>query len=150
LGNTFGFIKPKLGFYNALNRSRSLVLKTLTQATFNIGDDYQFYQSAQVGQNNGLRGYRTQRFSGESALAGSADVRYSFNEFKTGFVPLQIGIFGGADVGRVWQDGENSDKWHNDFGGGFWVNSSNAIGATFNLFTGEDGLRFSFQVGFSF
>ena len=150
LGNTFGFIKPKLGFYNALNRSRSLVLKTLTQATFNIGDDYQFYQSAQVGQNNGLRGYRTQRFSGESALAGSADVRYSFNEFKTGFVPLQIGIFGGADVGRVWLDDERSNKWHNDFGGGFWVNSSNAIGATFNLFTGEDGLRFSFQVGFSF
>jgi hypothetical protein len=150
LGNTFGYIKPKLGFYNALSRDRKLVLKTLAQATVNIGDDFQFYQSAQIGQNNGLRGYRTQRFSGESAFATSADVRYSFNEFKTGFIPLQMGIFLGADVGRVWFDGEDSKRWNNDFGGGFWINSSEAIGATFNLFAGEDGPRFSFQVGFSF
>ncbi|MFB0902985.1 MAG: metallophosphoesterase [Nonlabens sp.] len=150
IGNTFGYIKPKLGFYNALNRDRKLVLKTLAQATINIGDSYEFYQSAQIGQNNGLRGYRTQRFSGESAFASSIDVRYSFNEFKTGVVPLQMGIFTGVDVGRVWQDGEDSNKWHNNFGGGFWVNSSEAIGATFNLFTGEDGPRFSFQLGFSF
>jgi len=148
--NTFGYIKPKLGFYNALSRDRKLVLKTLAQATVNIGDSYQFYQSAQIGQNNGLRGYRTQRFSGESAFASSIDIRYSFNEFKTGVVPLQMGIFTGVDAGRVWQDGEDSNKWHNNLGGGFWVNSSEAIGATFNLFTGEDGPRFSFQLGFSF
>lgn len=148
--NTFGYIQPKLGFYNALSRNRKLVLKTLTQATVNIGDGFNFYQSAQLGQNTGLRGYRTQRFSGESAFAGTADVRYSFNEFKTGLIPLQMGIFGGVDVGRVWLDGEESNVWHNNYGGGFWVNSSQAIGATFNLFHGEDGLRFSFQVGFSF
>ena len=150
LRNTFGYIKPKLGFYNALNRSRTLVLKTMTQATVNIGDSYQFYQSAQLGQNNGLRGYRTQRFSGGSALAGTADVRYSFKEFKTGVVPLQMGVFAGVDVGRVWVDDVDSNKWHNNFGGGFWVNSSEAIGATVNLFRGEEGLRFSFQLGFSF
>ncbi len=146
----FGYLKPKLGFYNALNRKRNVVLKTLAQATVNFGDDYQFYQSAQVGQNNGLRGYRNQRFSGESALALSADVRYSFEEFKTGLIPIQMGIFLGGDVGRVWLDEEDSQRWHNDFGGGFWVNSSEAISATFNLFRGDDGLRFSFQVGFSF
>ncbi|MEN8817450.1 MAG: metallophosphoesterase [Nonlabens sp.] len=150
LGSAFGYIMPKLGFYNSLSRDRKLVLKTLVQATVNIGDDFQFYQSAQLGQNNGLRGYRTQRFSGESAFATSADVRYSFNEFKTGLVPLQMGIFLGADVGRVWFDGEDSKRWNNDVGGGFWINSSEAIGATFNLFAGEDGPRFSFQVGFSF
>jgi hypothetical protein len=150
LGNTFGYIKPRLGFYNALNRNRKLVLKTLVQATVNIGDSYQFYQSAQLGQNNGLRGYRTQRFSGESAFANSVDVRYSFNEFKTGVVPLQMGIFAGVDTGRVWQDGQDSNKWHNNYGGGFWVNSSEAIGATFYLFTGEEGPRLSFQLGFNF
>jgi hemolysin activation/secretion protein len=97
-----------------------------------------------------LRGYRTQRFSGESAFAGTADVRYSFNEFKTGFLPVQIGVFAGGDVGRVWVDDEGSKQWHNDYGGGIWINNAEAIGATFNLFHGDDGLRFSFQVGFSF
>ncbi|MGB5982431.1 MAG: metallophosphoesterase [Nonlabens sp.] len=146
----FVYLKPKLGFYNALNKKRNLVLKTLAQATFNFGDDYQFYQSAQVGQDSGLRGYRNERFSGDSALATSADVRYSFDEFKTGVIPLQMGVFVGGDLGRVWLDNEDSSRWYNDYGLGFWVNSSQAIGATFNLFNGADGLRFSFQVGFNF
>jgi hypothetical protein len=146
----FAYLQPKLGFHNALNRKRNLVLRTLAQATVNIGDEYQFYQSAQIGQDTGLRGYRNERFSGDTAFAGTADVRFSFNEFKTGLIPLQMGVFVGGDVGRVWLDGEDSDKWYNDYGGGFWINSSNAIGATFNLFNGEDGLRFSFQVGFNF
>jgi hypothetical protein len=146
----FYYLKPKLGFHNALSRDRKLVLKTLAQAHVIGGDDFQFYQGAQLGQNTGLRGYRTQRFTGESALALSGDVRYTFNEFKTGLVPLQIGVFAGGDVGRVWLDGQRSRKWHNDYGGGFFVNSAEAIGATFNLFNGEDGLRFSFSVGFNF
>ncbi len=147
---TFMYFNPKMGFYNAITTNRKWVLKTLAQAQINIGNDYEFYQSAQLGQNSGLRGYRTQRFSGESAFATSADLRYSFDEFRTGFVPLQIGVFAGGDVGRVWQDGERSERWYNDYGGGIWINSAEAIGATFNLFNGADGLRFSFQIGFNF
>jgi hypothetical protein len=148
--DTFYYVKPKLGFYNAITKDRKLVLRTLAQAHVIFGDDFEFYQSAQLGQNNGLRGYRTQRFSGESAFAGTADFRYSINEFKTGFLPLQIGVFAGGDVGRVWVDGEGCKQWHNNYGGGIWINSAEAISATFNLFHGEDGLRFSFQVGFNF
>ncbi len=150
INDTFMYIKPKMGFYNALTRNRKWVLKTLAQAHINVGDDFEFYQSAQLGQNTGLRGYRTQRFSGESALATSADVRYSFDEFRTGFIPLQIGVFAGGDVGRVWVDGQRSERWHNDYGGGIWINSAEAVGATLNLFNGADGLRFSFQIGFNF
>ncbi len=146
----FYYIKPKLGFYNAVTKDRKLVLRSLAQAHIIFGDNFEFYQSAQLGQNNGLRGYRTQRFSGESSFAGTADLRYSFGEFKTGLIPIQIGIFGGGDVGRVWLDDEGSEQWHNDYGGGIWINSAEAIGATLNLFNGEDGLRFSFQLGFSF
>ncbi|AZQ44262.1 metallophosphoesterase [Nonlabens ponticola] len=148
--DVFYYIKPQLGFHNALTRDRKLVLKTLAQAHVIVGDDFEFYQSAQLGQNTGLRGYRTQRFSGESAFATSADVRYSFDQFKTGLIPLQMGVFLGGDVGRVWLDGQRSKRWNNDYGGGIFINSAEAIGATFNLFTGDDGLRFSFQVGFNF
>ncbi|WP_228547196.1 metallophosphoesterase [Nonlabens antarcticus] len=146
----FYYFKPKLGFYNSITTDRKLVLRTLTQAHVILGDDFEFYQSAQLGQNNGLRGYRTQRFSGESSFAGTVDLRYSFGEFKTGLIPIQIGLFGGGDVGRVWNDEVSSKRWHNDYGGGIWINSAEAIGATFNLFHGEDGTRFSFQVGFNF
>ena len=147
---TFGYVNTNLGFYNSLIRSRKLVLRTEALAQFNIGRNYEFYQAAQIGGENLLRGYRTQRFSGQTALAGSVDLRYSFNQFKTKFLPLQFGIFTGVDTGRVWVKGDGSKKWHSDYGGGFWFNSADAIQGTFNLFAGEDGLRFSFGFGFKF
>ena len=30
-------------------------------------------------------------------------------------------MFGLADVGRVFLEGENSDVWHSSFGGGIWL-----------------------------
>lgn len=140
----FGFIRPSLTFYNALSRNKKWVLKTQAQGQFNIGDSFEFYQAATVGANNGLRGFRNQRFTGESALAGSADIRYSFPTTKTGVLPLQFGVFGGGDVGRVWVDFEDSDIWHTSLGGGFWVNAVDLIAGQFGLFNSADGLRFSF------
>lgn len=146
----FGYLKSKMGFYNALSQNRKWVLRTLAQSHLIWGDDFEFYQGAALGQNTGLRGYRFQRFIGQRSFATSADIRYSFDSFKTAFVPLQMGVFAGGDVGRVWLDGDDSQRWHNDYGGGIWINSTDAIGATFNLFHGADGFRFSFNLGFSF
>lgn len=143
----YGYIAPKLGFYNALSRNKKLVLKTLVQGQFNIGDSFEFYQGATLGARNGLRGFRNERFTGESALAGSADLRYSFNRFKTGLLPVQIGIFGGGDVGRVWLDGEISDTWHTSVGGGFWVNAVDMISGQFGVFNSDDGIRIIFGFG---
>ena len=146
----FGYIKPSLTFYNALTRNKKWVLKTQAQGQFNIGDDFEFYQGATLGATNGLRGFRNERFTGESALAGSADLRYSFNQVKTGFLPIQLGLFGGGDIGRVWLDGEESDLWHTSIGGGFWINAVDIISGQFGLFHSTEGLRFSFGLGVNF
>ncbi|MBW2961419.1 metallophosphoesterase [Mesonia aestuariivivens] len=148
--NFYGYIKPTLEFYNALTTNRKWVLRSAVNSQINIGDDFEFYQGANLGGATGLRGYRNERFIGESSFATSADIRYTLGDFKTSFLPFEFGIFGGGDVGRVWLDGENSKQWHNDIGGGIWVNSAEAINGTFNLFAGDDGLRFSFGFGFRF
>ncbi|HLW33856.1 MAG TPA: hypothetical protein VKX40_16465 [Aequorivita sp.] len=145
----FGFVKPQVIFYNAISQDRKLVLKTDVRGQFNIGNNFEFYQAAQLGSDTGLRGYRTERFSGRSAAVGSADVRYSFNKFRTSLTPVQIGVFGGYDVGRVWIPNDTSNVWHTSYGGGLWINTADLMGATFNLFTGEEGLRFSFGLAFS-
>ncbi|GAA4293822.1 metallophosphoesterase [Aestuariibaculum suncheonense] len=147
---TYGYINSSLGFYNALSVNKKWVLKTDVRTQLRFGDDLIFYQAANIGGENGFRGYRTQRFTGRNSFIGSADLRYSFKSFKTAFVPLQIGVFGGGDVGRVWLRGDDSDKWHNDYGGGFWVAAAETVSATFNLFNGEDGMRFSFGFGMKF
>ncbi|WP_310993044.1 phosphoesterase [Aequorivita marina] len=142
----FGYVKPKIVFYNALTRNRKLVLKTDVRGQFNIGNNFEFYQGAQLGSDSGLRGYRKERFTGRTAAVGGADLRYSFNKFRTAITPLQIGIFGGYDLGRVWMSNDTSNVWHNSYGGGIWVNSADLISGTFNLFTGDEGLRFTFGV----
>ncbi len=146
----FGYLKPKLAFYNAITKNRKLVLKTQVQGQYNTGnilEDYEFYQGATLGANTGLRGFRNERFTGESSLVGSADLRYSFKRGRTGFLPLQFGIFGGSDAGRVWVSGEDTNKWHLDAGGGVWANAVDIISAQLGVFTGSDGLRISFGFG---
>ncbi len=145
----FAFVDPALNFYNALSTNKKLVLRTAAQAQFRFGDEFEFYQAAQLGGDTGLRGFRDERFTGKTAAVGSADLRYSFNKFKTGITPLQLGIFAGYDIGRVWLENDTSEVWHSDYGGGFWVNAADLISGTFNFFTSSEGLRFTFGVSVS-
>jgi hypothetical protein len=145
----FGYVKPSIIFYNAITRDRKLVLKTDVRGQFNIGNNYEFYQGAQLGSDTGLRAYRNERFTGRSAAVAGADLRYSFNKFRTALTPVQIGIFGGYDVGRVWVPNDTSDVFHSSYGGGLWVNTADLLSGTFNLFSGEEGLRFTFGLAFS-
>ncbi|MDO1501579.1 metallophosphoesterase [Winogradskyella maritima] len=148
--NTYAFVNAHLGFYNSLSKNNKLVLKTDLRTQLRFGDDIEFYQFANIGGETGLRGYRNERFKGQRSLVGSADVRYAFDSFRTSIAPVQLGLFAGGDVGRVWFEGDGSKKWHNDYGGGFWVAVANSMAGTFNFFTGDDGFRFSFGFGVNF
>ena len=146
----FGFLETYLGFYRALSRNRKLVLNPRVEAKVNFGDDFEFYQAATLGGDTGLRGYRNYRFTGESALASGTDLRYSLERFETGVIPLQLGVFAGYDVGRVWLDGENSSVWHDSYGGGIWLVGAQVLTGKFNMFRGSEGWRFFFSMGLNF
>ena len=146
----YGYINSNIGFYNALTKDNTLVLKTDVRAQFRFGHNYDFYQAANIGGESGLRGYRTERFTGRNSMVASADLRYSFPSLTTRLLPLQITVYGGADLGRVWQKADFSNKWHNDYGGGLRITAAQSLSGTFGLFTGEDGSRFSFGLGFNF
>lgn len=148
--HTYGYVNSHLGFYNGLTKDRKLVLKTDARAQFRIGDDYTFFQAATIGAENGLRGYRNERFTGHNSFVTSADLRYSFEPLRTRTLPLQFGIYTGFDLGRVWLKQDHSDKWHNDYGGGFWVTAAESLSANFNLFNSSEGSRFSFGLGLNF
>ncbi|WP_350289914.1 metallophosphoesterase [uncultured Croceitalea sp.] len=149
-GRAYGFIIPSLSFDYKLDSNGRLVLATKFKGHFNIGNDFEFYQGATIGANDGLRGFRFQRFNGKTAYYQNTDLRLSFRKRQTGLLPVTPGIFGGFDYGRVWLPGEDSDTWHNSYGGGFFINGSNLISANFGLFNSTDGMRFAFGVGFGF
>jgi hypothetical protein len=149
-GRSFGFVVPGLSMDHRISSDGRLVLATKVQGHFTIGDDFEFYQGASIGGNNGLRGFRFQRFTGKTAFYQNTDIRYSFRSRQTGLLPVTPGIYGGFDYGRVWFPGDTSGKWHNSYGGGFFVNGIDIITANFGLFNSTDGLRFAFGVGFGF
>ena len=40
-------------------------------------------------------------------------------------LPANWGVFGFADSGRVWLEGEDSKEWHTGVGGGIWISLMN-------------------------
>ncbi|WP_136465991.1 metallophosphoesterase [Flagellimonas onchidii] len=146
----FGYFIPSLSIDHKLCSNGKLVLATKIKGHINIGDDFEFYQGANIGANNGLRGFRFQRFTGKSAFYQNTDLRLSFRSRQTGLLPVTPGIYGGFDYGRVWFPGDDSNKWHNSYGGGFFLNGADVLSANFGLFNSVDGMRFAFGVGFGF
>lgn len=147
----FGYVIPSLSLDYKLVPSGRLVYATQWKAHFNIGNGYEFFQAASIGANDGLRGYRFQRFAGKTSYFQVSDVRLSLNQVKTTILPLTIGLYGGFDYGRVWFPGDAAHSWHTSYGGGFFLNGADILTATLGLFNSDDdGLRFSFGLGFGF
>lgn len=129
----------------------------LTEPTFafRIGGDYRhglvpYTDAAYLGSADDLRGYRTRRFAGKSAAFGNAEVRFPLGEVFL-LLPLDLGLIGLVDAGRVWVADDDSDRWHSGVGGGLWIGVlSRANAATFTLVNGSEGLRFYFGGGFAF
>ena len=69
---------------------------------------------------------------------------------RNSFVPAKYGLFTGFDIGRVWLENDFSNKWHNSYGGGIWLNAANVVTGKVSYFHGEDGSRVSVGFGFGF
>ncbi|RZN83348.1 MAG: phosphoesterase [Winogradskyella sp.] len=143
-------LKPSIGFIRNLTKDHKLVLASKIASHINFGDqeDLEIYQTARIGGNDGMRGFNNERFSGKSSLYSSSDLRFNFRELKSGFLPLNIGFFGGFDVGRVWTENDNSDIWHTSVGGGFWLTIAEQLSGQLGFFGSEDGGRLAFRLGF--
>lgn len=92
---------------------------------------YPFHESAflggpgraGLGQVDGpLRGFHKNRFAGDASLYANLELRLALGRIQI-LVPGEFGLFGAADVGRVYfaDDPADADDWHNGTGGGFWM-----------------------------
>ena len=148
--NNFSYLIPEISFDYKLIPSGQLVLATKFKGHLTFGDKFEFYQGANIGGNNGLRGYRNERFTGKDAFYHSTDIRLNLRKFKTSLLPLNIGIYGGFDYGKVWLDSIDSKKWNTSVGGGVFFNAANMTTGNISAFNSDDGLRIAFTLGFAF
>jgi hypothetical protein len=92
-----------------------------------------------VGGWHTLRGYGWKRFTGDAAVDGSTELRVPVGTLNF-LVRWDTGVFGLADVGRVWLDGSSPGGWHTGVGGGLWFSS---LGRSFTVaYARGEGNRF--------
>lgn len=148
-GRCFTQLETHLGFTQKLLPSGILVFSTLWKGNFIWGNDFEFYQGVTLGGTEGLRGFRNERFLGDKSYFQTSDLRLRLGSIR-GLIPMKYGILGGFDYGRVWLKGEDSQKWHNSYGAGFWLNAAELTSLHINYFHSDDGNRFTFGIGFNF
>ena len=111
---------------------------------------YPYQESAFIGGNSTVRLGRQNRYAGDAAVYGGAELRLFLTRFFL-IVPGDFGVFGLADIGRVYLEGESSDKWHGAAGGGIWfalLSRANTITAA--VAKGEEHTGFYLKAGFGF
>ncbi len=112
-------IAPEAAVYRSLNAKRSIVLANRIGGGATLGSTA-FYQSLFLDGKDNLMGYRQYRFAGQYSLYNNLELRIKLTDFASYVLPGQLGMIGLYDIGRVWEKGEHSNKWHSGTGGGFY------------------------------
>jgi hypothetical protein len=114
----------------------------------NFGD-YPYFEAAFLGGRQSIRTLRREQLAGDAMMYGTAELRVPIASFPF-IVPMNVGVFGFADAGRVYFDGESPGGWHTGTGGGFWLGvlkPSTSISVTF---TDNRDRRVLYGIGFVF
>jgi hemolysin activation/secretion protein len=85
-----------------------------------VWGEFPFQYAAMIGGSSTLRGYPSQRFAGDAAAYGSAELRQVIGRANLLLARGNLGAFGLADAGRVWFEGDSPGGWHTAFGGGLF------------------------------
>lgn len=154
--NKFGYVESHFAFDHSISKNGNLVFATKIGGEAILGDNFEFFHAATLGGNHSLRGFRNERFTGKYAFYQNTDLRLKLGKFKSSFIPLNYGITGGFDYGRVWQGNEisnisnESSTLNTSAGGSFWISGLDAFTANLGYYGSNDGGRIVFVLGFAF
>ncbi len=124
LKNTTGSVtqlSSDMSLYMSFSRNPKVVLATRFGGGINFGNNFEFFQAQYLGGTLNLRGFRKYRFAGNSMAYNNTDLRIKIADFRTYLFPGSIGLLFFHDIGRVWVDNDNSEKWHTGYGGGIYI-----------------------------
>lgn len=109
-----------------------------------------FFDAPSIGGRGSVRGLNSHRFLGDAAVFGSAEVRLDLGHF-TALVPGDWGVYGLADAGRVFVQGQASRQWHTAVGGGVWFAFLDRKSTmTISYANARERTRLYLQAGFHF
>ncbi|TMI75365.1 MAG: hypothetical protein E6H09_00700 [Bacteroidetes bacterium] len=142
-------IIPEIALYKSLNLSQTIVLSERLGGGITLGNTT-FYQSLFLGGHQNLQGYRQYRFAGQHSIYNNLELRIKLAEFASYILPGQFGFTGFYDIGRVWEKNEDSHKWHNGIGGGFYFAPAQLVVLQLVAGFSVEGWYPNFTMGFRF
>ena len=149
VNNAFGGGEIKASTYLSAPMPLTPVL-ALRAGARRMWGEYPWFEAAFLGGRSTLRGFGHDRFGGDAAVWGGADLRLKLARLAV-VLPMDFGVYGLADVGRVWLDGEDFDKWHTGYGGGVWVHVLRpSLRGTVTLVWGDERTVLYIGSGFHF
>ena len=111
--------------------------------------DFPYFDAAFLGGSQSLRAEDKQRWAGDASVYGNAELRVPVAQFPL-IVPLDVGLIGFYDAGRVYVNGDSPGGWHRTTGGGVWIGFLNP-GTSLNiLYTDNSDHRLVTSFGFAF
>ncbi len=119
----------------------------------NFGE-YEFYQANFLGRRRNLRGYRGERFGGDKALFFNSEARLELFRIKGFVLPVNVGVLGFYDTGRIWHDqdpeGDAFEEWHPGWGGGLFISPYNMLILSGTLTKSDEWDFVEVKLGFFF
>ncbi|HSU28456.1 MAG TPA: hypothetical protein VLJ68_08745, partial [Chitinophagaceae bacterium] len=112
--------------------------------------DFEYFQALSLGDDNHLRGFSKNRFSGRSNLYAGLELRFRLADINSYFMPGTIGLIAFDEIGRVYQQKETSRRWHNAFGGGMYLVPYNLFVLTATVGFSPETHNFNFSIGSKF
>jgi hypothetical protein len=110
---------------------------------------YPFQEAAFLGGED-VRGLVQQRYAGDGSVYANTELRLLLRH-RDGTIVSRLGVFGLADVGRVFLKGESSARWHTAVGGGVWLSVVDpAYTVSLAVARSEGHVRLYLQGGFMF
>ncbi|SKB47048.1 BamA/TamA family outer membrane protein [Daejeonella lutea] len=123
---SFAQLFSQLSFYKSLDANGNFVLANRIGGGLTIGSPA-FYQSAFLGSQDNLLGFRKHRFAGDHVLYNNLEARITIPNFLRKLMPGKIGFIGSYDAGRIWVKNESSNTIHHGFGAGVFATPFNKL-----------------------
>jgi hypothetical protein len=145
----FGSVQASLAGAHTPGGFQSLTIAARASG-FHAWGQFPVHEAAFIGGSSTLRSHQNGRFAGESSLYGNLDARLRVTTIPL-ILRLDAGIYGLADAGRVFVEGESSKRWHYSAGGGLWLATADrSLVGRMEIASGDDGIGFRFGTGFKF
>lgn len=109
--------------------------------------DFDYFQALNLGQNNFLRGYRKNRFSGSSIAYTNVEAQLKLTDIRSYFLPGDVGVFAFTDVGSAWMRNERGNRWYPSFGGGVYYAVFRAFLISAGVAYSKENTLFNFSLG---